>query len=82
MTLRKWDRDREFLPWVVAVSLATLAFFLILSLFVDNPFERFFIEQGILDAAVLTDREGLIPVPRLVTRSEEVAACASSSWQA
>ncbi len=43
VTLRKWDRDREFLPWVVVVALVTLVFFLTLSLFVDNPFERFFI---------------------------------------
>ena len=38
VTLRKWDRDREFLPWVILVCLVTLAFFLILNLFVDNPF--------------------------------------------
>jgi cytochrome c-type biogenesis protein CcmF len=40
VTLRKWDRDREFLPWVIVVSLVTLAFFLMLTLFVENPFER------------------------------------------
>jgi cytochrome c-type biogenesis protein CcmF len=40
VTLRKWDRDREFLPWVIIVSLVTLAFFLSLSLFLENPFER------------------------------------------
>lgn len=40
VTLRKWERDREFLPWVIVVSLVTLAFFLGLSLFVENPFER------------------------------------------
>jgi cytochrome c-type biogenesis protein CcmF len=40
VTLRKWDRDREFLPWVILVSLVTLAFFLILSIFVENPFIR------------------------------------------
>jgi cytochrome c-type biogenesis protein CcmF len=40
VTLRKWDRDREFLPWVIVVSLVTLAFFLSLSLFVENPFTR------------------------------------------
>ena len=39
--LRKWDRDREFLPWVILVSLVTLAFFLILSIFVENPFLSF-----------------------------------------
>lgn len=41
VTLRKWDRDREFLPWVIVVSLITLAFFLSLSIFVENPFIRF-----------------------------------------
>jgi cytochrome c-type biogenesis protein CcmF len=40
VTLRKWDRDREFLPWVIVVSLATLAFFLLLIIFVENPFAR------------------------------------------
>lgn len=40
VTLRKWDRDREFLPWVIAVSLLTLAFFLILVVFIENPFAR------------------------------------------
>jgi cytochrome c-type biogenesis protein CcmF len=38
VTLRKWDRDREFLPWVVIVSLVTLAFFLVLIVFYENPF--------------------------------------------
>jgi cytochrome c-type biogenesis protein CcmF len=41
VTLRDWKRDREFLPWVIVVSLVTLSFFLILALFVDNAFERF-----------------------------------------
>jgi cytochrome c-type biogenesis protein CcmF len=40
VTLRKWDRDREFLPWVIVVSLVTLAFFLILIIFVESPFDR------------------------------------------
>jgi cytochrome c-type biogenesis protein CcmF len=40
VTLRKWDRDRELLPWVIIVSLVTLDFFLALSLFVENPFTR------------------------------------------
>lgn len=41
VTLRKWDRDREFLPWVIVVTLVTLAFFLGLVIFVENPFVRF-----------------------------------------
>jgi cytochrome c-type biogenesis protein CcmF len=40
VTLRKWDRDREFLPWVIVISLITLAFFLSLSILVENPFQQ------------------------------------------
>ncbi|MGB9673783.1 MAG: heme lyase CcmF/NrfE family subunit [Anaerolineales bacterium] len=43
VTLRKWDRDREFLPWVIVVSLVTLTFFLSLIIFVENPFDRLWI---------------------------------------
>ncbi len=38
--LRTWERDREFLPWVIVVTMVTMAFFLGLSLFVENPFAR------------------------------------------
>src|SRR5512146_2781562 len=41
VTVRKWDRDREFLPWIIVVALVTLVFFLGLSIFVENPFQRF-----------------------------------------
>jgi cytochrome c-type biogenesis protein CcmF len=40
VTLRKWQPDNELLPWVIVVSLVTLAFFLILILFFENPFNR------------------------------------------
>lgn len=40
VALRRWERDREFLPWVTVVALVTLAFFLILTIFFENPFER------------------------------------------
>jgi cytochrome c-type biogenesis protein CcmF len=40
VTLRKWDRDREFLPWVIVVASITLAFFLSLVIFIENPFIR------------------------------------------
>ena len=40
VTMRKWDRDREFLPWVVVVTAVTLAFFLSLIIFFENPFAR------------------------------------------
>jgi cytochrome c-type biogenesis protein CcmF len=40
VTLRKWQRDRELLPWVIVVSLFTLAFFLVMIIFFENPFAR------------------------------------------
>ena len=46
VTVRRWDRDREFLPWVIVVSLITLAFFLGMSVTVENPFERFWVSMG------------------------------------
>src|SRR5581483_1279414 len=41
VTLRKWDRDREFLPWVIVVTSITTAFFLGLVIFFENPFARY-----------------------------------------
>ncbi len=42
VTLRKWDRDQEFLPWVIVVASVTLAFFLALNIFFENPFARLY----------------------------------------
>ncbi len=39
-SLRKWDRDRELLPWVIVVTMVTLAFFLLLIILFENPFAR------------------------------------------
>ena len=41
VAIGKWDRDRDFLPWVIVASLVTVAFFLGMSLFFENPFNRF-----------------------------------------
>jgi cytochrome c-type biogenesis protein CcmF len=50
-TLRKWDRDREFLPWVIVVTMVTLAFFISLNIFFENPFQRFwFTPRGEMQA--------------------------------
>ena len=46
VTLRKWDRDREFLPWVIVVTSLTTAFFLGLVVFYENPFARFWQTSG------------------------------------
>jgi cytochrome c-type biogenesis protein CcmF len=39
-SLRRWDRDRDLLPWVIVVAMVTLTFFLSLVLFFENPFAR------------------------------------------
>ncbi len=41
VTLRKWDRDREFLPSVIVVCSVTLAFFIGLVIFSENPFAKY-----------------------------------------
>jgi cytochrome c-type biogenesis protein CcmF len=53
VTLRDWRRDRELLSWVIVVCLVTLAFFLSLSIFVENPFVRLWqTAVGTLDVAM------------------------------
>jgi cytochrome c-type biogenesis protein CcmF len=42
VTLRKWDRDREFLPWVIMVVGITMAFFLGMTVFFENPFAQLY----------------------------------------
>jgi len=75
VTLRKWHRDGEFLPWVVLVSMVTLAFFLIMIIFFENPFQRIWqlptgqIELGMFQPANATlvfqqDGRGLNPLLR------------------
>ena len=46
VTLRKWNRDRDFLPWVIVVCLVTLAFFLSMIILFENPFQRFWSTTG------------------------------------
>ncbi|MCF8061826.1 MAG: Coenzyme F420 hydrogenase/dehydrogenase, beta subunit C-terminal domain [Deltaproteobacteria bacterium] len=42
----------------------------------------FALGSGVTDAAVLTDREGAWPLPRIVTDAQDVLACASSKFTA
>ncbi len=62
--LRKWDRDREFLPWVIVVTMITLAFFLSLSVFFENPFVRtWWTASGPMVKQVFQPAGGLMYVP-------------------
>ncbi|MBW2366600.1 MAG: Coenzyme F420 hydrogenase/dehydrogenase, beta subunit C-terminal domain [Deltaproteobacteria bacterium] len=40
------------------------------------------LESGLVEGAVLTDNEGLIPMPKLVTKSGDVVNCASTKYMA
>ncbi|MDZ4770536.1 MAG: cytochrome c-type biogenesis CcmF C-terminal domain-containing protein, partial [Chloroflexota bacterium] len=48
-----WRAYRPLMPYVTAFTMATLAFFLAISLFMENPFARFWITPGLApDAGV------------------------------
>ncbi len=64
VTLRKWDRDREFLPWVIVVSSITLAFFISMNLFFENPFARFWQVAGNVVPATFKPAGGLAFTPQ------------------
>ncbi len=64
--LRKWERDREFLPWVVAALMVTLAFFIGLTVFVqgEGSFERFWqVPSGDVLTAVFQPAGSLPLIP-------------------
>src|SRR3990172_7572291 len=44
--LRKWERDRELMPYVIATAMLTTAFFIGVSLFITNPFNHLWLESG------------------------------------
>ncbi len=59
VSLRKWDRDRELLPWVIVVTMVTLAFFLSLSLFFEeNPFVRLWLTPAGEQVAAMIQPKG------------------------
>jgi len=54
--LRRWDEDRELLPHVIFVTTGTLVFFIGLTTFVANPFEKL--------SFIPPDGQGLNPLLR------------------
>lgn len=44
--LRKWDQDRELMPWVTFVAMLTTAFFVGVVVFITNPFTRLWYFPG------------------------------------
>ena len=64
VTLRKWDRDLEFLPWVIVVSSITLAFFLSMNIFFENPFARFWQVAGNIEPFTFKPAGGMPFAPQ------------------
>jgi len=65
VTLRKWQRDREFLPWVIIVTMVTLLFFLSLTIFIENPFVRYWQVPGQAELTAMFAPQGAIAlIPR------------------
>ena len=73
--LRKWDRDRVLMPYVIAVTMITLGFFVLLVVGFENPFARLWqlpsgdTAIGMLQPAgavpmLLADGNGLNPLLR------------------
>ncbi len=65
VTLRKWDRDREFLPWVIVVGMVTLGFFLFLILTFENPFTRLWaLPSGQVEPHMFAPQDATLFTPR------------------
>jgi cytochrome c-type biogenesis protein CcmF len=63
VTLRKWDRDREFLPWVIVVACITMAFFIGMNVFFENPFAQLYQGSGGVAAHTFQPAESVLFTP-------------------
>src|SRR5512136_2515286 len=59
--LRPWKSNRDLLPWVIAVSIGTQAFFILLTIFFANPFARLFADAAGNVSAAVFQPAGLTP---------------------
>ena len=63
VTLRKWDRDREFLPWVIVVACITMAFFIGMNVFFENPFAQLYQTFNGIVAYTFKPADGVLFTP-------------------
>jgi cytochrome c-type biogenesis protein CcmF len=59
--LRKWNRDRELLPWVIVVTMITQAFFISLVIFFENPFQRLWLPASGEPIVAMFQPGGTVP---------------------
>jgi cytochrome c-type biogenesis protein CcmF len=61
-SMRRWDRDRELLPWIILVTMVTLAFFIGLVIFFENPFARLYLTSSGQQVAAMSPPAGARPL--------------------
>jgi cytochrome c-type biogenesis protein CcmF len=61
-SLRKWRSDRELLPWVTVVTMITLAFFIGLVIFFENPFARLWLSPAGEQVTAMFQPAGTTPL--------------------
>lgn len=61
-SVRRWDRDRELLPWIILVTMITLAFFISLVIFFENPFARLYLTSSGEQVAAMFPPAGARPL--------------------
>lgn len=63
---RKWDRDRELMPYVIATAMLTTTFFVGLVVFITNPFERLWYQAGAteLTKAIFQPANAIAYIPK------------------
>ncbi|MBX3066359.1 MAG: heme lyase CcmF/NrfE family subunit [Anaerolineae bacterium] len=68
--LLNWRKHPRLMPFVIAATMATLAFFLALVLFFENPFERFWImpDNSVLQSAFVPS-DGVPPLSTTLAES-------------
>ncbi|MDP2994235.1 MAG: cytochrome c biogenesis protein CcsA, partial [Anaerolineales bacterium] len=64
--LRKWERDRELMPYVIATAMLTTTFFIGVVLFITNPFARLWLQSGAteLTKAILQPANSMPYIPQ------------------
>ena len=64
VTLRKWDRDREFLPWVILIACITMAFFIGMNVFFENPFAQLYQTSAGIEAHTFRPANSVLFTPQ------------------
>lgn len=67
-----WHSHKRLMPWVIAYTMATLAFFIGLSLFLENPFTRFWATPDLARGAMIP--EYLFIPPDAIAPPQELLA--------